>query len=202
MTKIDIEKFIVSMIQQLKDGHPLRVNILYALLNQGLIYTGDSIVRAVNKKEGPSLEEAITNEPVVKRKSNPSSTMPFEWSEEDETISNAIIKKLIGSDALSVDLQSAICWVSNVKDRVQPKQEWSKEDEAFYQRLEQIVCKVDIEAFQGDRDLHSWLKHLVPQNRWKPSKEQMEALKDLCCYSKSTGKGALLCNLYHDLIKL
>jgi hypothetical protein len=54
------------------------------------------------------------------------------------------------------------------------QKEWSKEDEAFYQRLEQIVCKVDFEAFQGDIDLHSWLKSLRPQPQWKQSEEQMD----------------------------
>ena len=84
MTKIDTEKFIVSMIQQLMDGHPLKTQILYALLKQGLVYADGSIVRVVNTEEGPSLEEAITNEPVVKRESDPSSTMPCEWSEEEK----------------------------------------------------------------------------------------------------------------------
>ena len=63
MSKIDTERFIVDILQQLMEGHPLKVNILYALLKQGLVYTDGSIVRIVNTKKGPSLEEAITNEP-------------------------------------------------------------------------------------------------------------------------------------------
>ena len=65
MAKIDTEKFIVDILQQLMEGHPLKVNILYALLKQGLVYTDGSIVRIVNKKDGKSLEEAITNEPII-----------------------------------------------------------------------------------------------------------------------------------------
>ena len=68
MSKIDTEKFIVDILQQLMEGHPLKVNILYALLKQGLVYTDGSIVRVVNTKKGPSLEEAITNEPVISTK--------------------------------------------------------------------------------------------------------------------------------------
>jgi len=64
---IDIEKFIVSMLQQLMKGHPLKTNILYALLQQGLVYSDGRIVRIVNTKDGKSLEEAITNEPIITR---------------------------------------------------------------------------------------------------------------------------------------
>ena len=70
MANIDIEKFIVSMIQQLMDGHPLKTNILYALLQQGLVYSDGRIVRVVNTKEGKSLEEAITNEPIITKESD------------------------------------------------------------------------------------------------------------------------------------
>lgn len=55
--------------------------------------------------------------------------MPAEWSGEDENISSAIIKRLSGSDALSVGLQSAICWVENVKYRVQHQPTWKPSDE-------------------------------------------------------------------------
>lgn len=146
------------------------------------------------------LEKQSKDSPVL---SNSSNTGKSSWSEEDEKISSAIIKRLKGSDALSVDLQRAICWIDHVKDRVlpQPKQEWSKEDEAFYQRLEQIVCKVDIEAFQGDIDLHSWLKSLRPQNRWRPSDEQMEALKS-STYCQNEQMSKILFELYQDLKKL
>ena len=99
------------------------------------------------------------------------------WSEEDDTFFKAIIRDIENTQYISEDAKKdRINWLKSLKDRVQPKQEWSIEDEAFYQRLEQIVCKVNIEAFQGDRDLHSWLKSLRPQNRWKPSEEQMHYL--------------------------
>lgn len=56
---------------------------------------------------------------------------PAEWSKKDEQISNAIIKRLSSSDALSVSLQSAISWVENVKDRVQPQ--WKPSEEQLTQ---------------------------------------------------------------------
>jgi len=96
-----------------------------------------------------------------------------------------------------------IVWLEKKQGEQKPA-EWSKEDEAFYQRLEQIVCKVDIEAFQGDIDLHSWLKSHKPKNRWKPSDEQMEALHDLNLIGgiSYTGQGQTLIELYNDLKKL
>lgn len=70
MTKIDIEKFIVEMLRQLMDGHPLKTNILYALLKQGLVYTDGRIMSTSEAMARPSstlIEEAITNEPVIEQ---------------------------------------------------------------------------------------------------------------------------------------
>jgi hypothetical protein len=51
------------------------------------------------------------------------------WSEEDEEISEAIIKRIKGeSEALSVSLSSAISWVGNIKDRVQLQNQWKPSD--------------------------------------------------------------------------
>ena len=90
------------------------------------------------------------------------------------------------------------------KRKFEQKPVWSKEDEAFYQRLEQIVFKVDIEAFQGDRDLHSWLKSLKPRSRWKPSEEQIKVLGTVNITGCITEphEGEVMISLYNDLKKL
>lgn len=54
------------------------------------------------------------------------------WSEEDEEISEAIIKRIKGeSEALSVSLSSAISWVGNIKDRVQHQYNWKPSNEHY-----------------------------------------------------------------------
>ena len=140
---------------------------------------------------------------------------PAEWSEEDEycldgaietemymlDVVNGIKKFDVGNISIKEECTRELNWLKSLKDRVQPKQEWSEEDEAFYQRLEQIVCKVDIEAFQGDRDLHSWLKSLRPQSTWKPSDEQLNALH-WCVMNVGSTEHQVLQELLEQLEKL
>jgi len=108
------------------------------------------------------------------------------WSEEDEnhiigisqTIFGAVKHNVIGHK--TGDMQ--IDWLRSLKERVQqPKQEWSEEDE---RNLEGIIDEIEANKAQApDYDLAtydrflSWLKSLRPQNRWKPSDEQLEALR-------------------------
>ena len=146
--------------------------------------------------------------------SNSSNTGKFSWSEEDEKISSAIIKRLKGSDALSVDLQRAICWIDYVKDRVlpQPKQEWSEEDKRKIDRIYSILRQAaDTHAFStscrliGDKEcieLQDFLKSI--QSQWKPSKEQMKALASTLSLAKSCGEESTfnLSTLYEQLKKL
>jgi hypothetical protein len=116
-----------------------------------------------------------------------------------EKVGLAKIVREQSNDNLTNALQDAMIELS--KFIPQPKQEWSKEDEAFYQRLEQIVCKVDFEAFQGDIDLHSWLKSLRPQNSWKPSMAQLNALS-IVSKGNITDDIEAIVSLYQDLKKL
>lgn len=112
------------------------------------------------------------------------------WGEEDEEISKAIIKRISGeSDALSVSLSSAISWVGNVKDRVQPqpKQKWSKEDEKMTKNLTSELYNLEARKLidKETKDKYTkWLKSLRPQSKWKPSDEQMKALDSaIHCYA-------------------
>lgn len=65
----------------------------------------------------------------------------------------------------------------------QPKIEWSEEDEAY---LDHIVTAVKMyyTDYDGNENpfresLLDWLKSLRPQNMWKPSDEQINALYDV-----------------------
>lgn len=83
---------------------------------------------------------------------------------------------------------------------IRQKPAWSEEDEehidSLLKRLDGL-CRNKFErtrfAISEDRD---WLKSLRPQNRWKPSDEQMMALLYHC------SNGSVLSSLYNDLKKL
>ena len=81
------------------------------------------------------------------------------------------------------------------------RQEWSEEDESMLQNILDCLkngwrkLPTDIIKYE------SWLKSLRPQNTWKPSGEQMEALKSSTyCQDKQMSK--VLFELYQDLKKL
>jgi hypothetical protein len=100
-------------------------------------------------------------------------------------------------------------WLKSLKERVQPqpKQEWSEEDERI--RIETIEL---LETANHPNVLHrngkpldfteniNWLKSLRPQN-WKPSEEQIKALKEAVDEHFDIDGGALW-HLYEDLKKL
>jgi hypothetical protein len=89
---------------------------------------------------------------------------PAEWSEKDEEISEAIIKRIKGeSEALSVSLSSAISWVGNIKDRVQHQSQWKPSDEQLY-ILESVIADYDNQGLSFTKemlyDLYEDLKKL------------------------------------------
>ena len=60
---------------------------------------------------------------------------------------------------------------------VEQKQEWGKEDEKIIRRIDSLLysqCKIHGSEYE---EIHNWLKSLRPQNHWKPSDEQIEALE-------------------------
>ena len=124
------------------------------------------------------------------------------WSEEDEDILNTIINHF-KVDIECTDEDDMVRWLKSLKDRVQPKREWSEEDEKMIQDIindiaiaqEQVYCKSRCE------DEINWLKSLRPQNRWKPSDEQMKALKEAVDEHFDIDGGALW-HLYQELKNL
>ena len=124
------------------------------------------------------------------------------WSEEDDNKINSIKYLLHELDNHNFDN-----WLKSLKDRVQPKQEWSVDDEQYL-----LVCKNALAKYQTtDKwDAHiisHWLedklKSLRSQNRWKPSDEQMLALEaKLTIPPQSTAMTSALIELYQQLKKL
>lgn len=99
-----------------------------------------------------------------------------EWSEEDENmiryIGNAITCKESTKylEEKGIDIIKAHRWLESFKP--QPKQEWSEEDEKFFNDT--------IAFFEGTKnalDHADWLKYIKERLTWKPSKEQIIALR-------------------------
>ena len=113
------------------------------------------------------------------------------WSEEDETTKNNISHIIRQYDKISKRenkpcwyIGDCLLWMQNIKDRVQlqPKQEWSEEDEEHIMAIDLAVNRCTGKWHCcGEKcpiSEHSpWLKSLRPQNTWKPSDEQMVELR-------------------------
>ena len=127
----------------------------------------------------------------------------FEDSE-DERIRKALIrfhKSTIDVDGIKGD--DVLAWLEKQGD----KTAWSEDDENRVNRL--IAYFEDKESFTAEDDVvyANWLKSLRPQSQWKPSDEQMGALRDAIvyvegCNSNFKGSGSVLEKLYNDLKKL
>jgi len=133
------------------------------------------------------------------------------WSEEDEKVLNDINITLFEEKNIpNVKYWKFMNWLKSLKNRTQPKQEWSEEDE---NNINSIVSRleVDISYWESrsktrtneDEKLINWLKSLRPQNKWKPSDEQMKWLKDVIETVPMTCRQQIpLELLYNDLKKL
>ena len=88
--------------------------------------------------------------------------------------------------------------------------EWSEEDEeirgSIISRLETLILYESSSLVKAyvEKEI-KWLKSLRPQPHWKPSEEQMIALKKAICYLAEYGAsddGLVLDTLYDELKKL
>ena len=130
------------------------------------------------------------------------------WSEEDEEISKGILNYLCLHDACELEgFDSWYNWLkSSLKDKVQslsrPK-EWSEEDENVLEDIEEAI----INYWHGDTQdiLLSWLKSLKdkvqPQNRWKPSENDIDLLERMRSGDKNYNERTLY-RLIKNLKKL
>ena len=100
-------------------------------------------------------------------------------------------------------LQDTITWLKSLKDRVQPKVEWTEEDE----NMLKMVIKSCEQC--GNEYAYYWLKSLKDRigcktnctTMWKPSEEQMNALRYVTNFDYG-GYKATLVSLYEQLKKL
>ena len=133
---------------------------------------------------------------------------PVEWSEEDEKILNAVIRDYQANNPnyqlWGIPAGDIVKWFKSLKDRVQPKQEWSEKDIEMIDRLIRH-CKKEYEELCNDRYGHQeivsdlkrscrerwdWLESLknkvVPLSHWKPSEEQItNAAREWICNHES-----------------
>ena len=123
------------------------------------------------------------------------------WSEEDEEMLENVIFSInhesviegLKSRGISYSLDSSthlmknlIDWLKSLKDRVQPQQEWSEEDETV---LDNLIYALANDRIGNDRDEYvDWLKSLKDRYTWKPSVEQMEALAWALSLAKNCGE--------------
>lgn len=132
---------------------------------------------------------------------------PVEWGEEDEKMMQYVIGS-IDTNISDSNFKRIRIWFESIKDRVQPKQEWSEKDDAL---LKEIVSffKDGTVKLQHDLDLYAGFlenkfKFLRPQPHWKPSKEQMEVYTDAIYFLAKHGfkdPNGILESLYNELKK-
>ena len=109
------------------------------------------------------------------------------WSEEDEKRLQSCLNVLQPRGIMGVTETINTKWLKSLKERIQPKQEWSEDDGNRINRL--IAYFEDKESFTAEDDVvyANWLKSLKDRYTWKPSDEQMEALESAaenCAYSE------------------
>lgn len=135
-----------------------------------------------------------------------------EWSDDDEEMLKDIISGL-NAQKLSIfahdnqgkaQMNQRIDWLQSLPERfnLQPKQEWSEEDEHCIELLLPIIDSSSLIP-KNRKKCKEFLKSLKPSH-WKPSKEQMEALDTINNIGELSyvEQSDLLVRLYNDLKKL
>lgn len=94
------------------------------------------------------------------------------WSEDDEQYVKDTLA-LLAFGASVHTISQVQDWLQSLKDRVQPKQEWSVDDERAYRSvLYNFEHHFPLNCVQQE-----FVKsHIQPHNRWEPSEGQLECL--------------------------
>lgn len=92
-------------------------------------------------------------------------------------------------------------WLKSLKSRVQPKQQWSEEDEMM---IKFALTYFRMEGATEDSDIIKWLKSLRPQKQWKPSNRELGAILAAIGDERQKGSDAAkeLQKIYQHLKKL
>ena len=146
-----------------------------------------------------------------------------EWSEDDENHVKSMLSTIEcckvqfpNSPAVVEAYNADAEWIKSIKDRVQPlqKQEWSEEDEKMKSLIIRTLTSMgtlNLERYHNMNldEVKNWLKSLK-LNRWKPSEEQMKAIKYFIDFHRPQANASTegwkefkhLESLYNDLKKL
>lgn len=120
------------------------------------------------------------------------------WSKEDEEELDIAISTL-----KEAGQHDSAKWLKFLKDRVQPKQEWSEEDIRNIEDIDSILFYNKDLPEDTCMRLRNWLKSLRPQSQWKPSDEQMIILQEaIGIVGQLTPRGECLKELVEQLKKL
>ena len=134
-----------------------------------------------------------------------------EWSDEDERMFDYALDMIEWYSGKNGDKSKLVSdWLKFLKDRAQPKHEWSEEDEA---RLQSCLNILQAKGFMGITETINtkWLKSLKnrvqSKPQWKPSDEQLYILHWLATNVLVDGvvdkkASEILYTLYDDLKKL
>lgn len=106
---------------------------------------------------------------------------PAEWNEEDEELAEELIKlaEYYTDTEDETEFKPHISWLKALPERfnLQPKQEWSEEDEVMLSSAIEYVQSYPAHRQSVVSWLQGKLKSLRPQPHWKPSEEQINALQ-------------------------
>jgi len=106
---------------------------------------------------------------------------PYWTKEDEETMSDLLSFLLINIPEQWANYGK---WLESLKDRVQPKQEWSEEDETKIKNIiafleEPTLCCMECNKGIVQESIN-WLKSLGFQKQWKPTEEQLRQLGKYC----------------------
>ena len=126
------------------------------------------------------------------------------WSKEDENCLSTIITEFSKCAGKSVSKDKWMCcndFLNSLRDRVQSKQEWTKEDE---KRFKSCLNILQPKTLLGNIETINtkWFKSLKDRYTWKPTDGQIKALKEACDKSWEPDGLDPLYTLYEDLKKL
>jgi hypothetical protein len=122
-----------------------------------------------------------------------------ELKNEDEKIRKDIIEAVeLHKDFTQERKEHIYAWLE--KKTEQKPAEWSEEDEDCIKQLI-ILCENCMVQDDGAKKCANWLKSLKDKYTWKPSDEQMDALRYVTNFDYG-GYKATLVSLYEQLKKL
>lgn len=126
-----------------------------------------------------------------------------EWSKEDEEMLNQVAEDIVKLAGPRVCYHKDVDWLKSLKGRAFPKQEWSTEDDVMLRTVRKALFDSDDCSEGTMHKAIEWLKSLCHKNRWKPTKEQLNALESTLQYGQiSKVASEHLNSLFNDIKKL